>query len=93
MSEPHIIEPQNIPLEEYLKKVPPRAACDPSILPYLRALRCQLDAAICALERGEAIASVDEHGRIEVELLKFEAGTVLVGDFAIRDRFQQKEEI
>jgi hypothetical protein len=65
---------------------------DPSILPHLRALRCQLDAAIAALESGEALASVDEHGRIEVELLKWEAGTVLVGDFAIRNRFTKGTE-
>jgi hypothetical protein len=63
---------------------------DPSTLPRLRALRCQLDAAITALQNGEAEVCIDTHGRTSVELLNFEAGTLLIGGYAIQDRFPKE---
>lgn len=60
---------------------------DTDILPRLRELQAQLNAMIGYLESGEVDTVFDTSGRTSLELKKFEAGTILVGGFAIQDRF------
>lgn len=64
---------------------------DTDILPRLRVLQAQLNALIAALEAGESETLIDNHDRTSLELKKFEAGTILVGSFAIQDRFPKEE--
>lgn len=64
---------------------------DTDILPRLRELQAQLNAMIALIESGEAETLIDNHDRTSIELLKFEAGTILIGGFAIRDRFAKGE--
>jgi hypothetical protein len=60
---------------------------DAATLVRLREIKRQVDAAISLIEAGEAMTFIDNTGRTAIELKAFKAGTLLVGGFAIQERF------